>query len=164
MKIATLLITLLSLTSAVGPSQYTEVSHFAYKWYAEADSQPQAFWVRAKVGNQQSPKYYKDLQAWFIVAKYSPNWKSPYPTIPGIGHIHLNPALIVFVDLNPEIRLVYRKPENGDEWMIWTKLPPLPPALAGTAYTFQLLCWEKEGPPNYSLSLGSGANLVIVPK
>jgi hypothetical protein len=98
-------------------------------------------------------------------ALHDSNWK--WERIKGIGgELSFNPALIVFADFKMKTKLTWRgKVFADDEWIVWTRLPPLPKELIGTPLAFQLLLWDNKGAPRYTLTfLPYGSpNLTIVP-
>jgi len=115
----------------------------------------QTFWVKVEVGREMPPNpgRYKNMQTAIAIALHDPNWKGA--TIPGVGNIHFNPGLVIHYDCCMTVKPIHvysGSPVYPDEWIAWTKLPPIPPNLIGTKLTFQLLCWEKQGPPNYCLT------------
>jgi hypothetical protein len=174
---------LVALTAAflglLGLYAGSQVFDFSSKSPIEPCDAPQTFWVKLLVGrtaNQAPGIRYRDMKAAIVVAVYDPKWKEA--ALPGIGFtVRFNPAYVVFADYDATVSSLFRAddPQNEyDEWMVWTKLPPVPPTLVGVKLVFQVLCWENGVPPtNYFLShpwyapndfTTRGPNLLIIPK
>jgi len=155
-----------AVLSEAGSGQ-TPVLHAANsKSPVETSPNPQTFWVRLSHWGPSSRGTYDELKAALVIALHDSDWK--WGRINGIGgELSFNPALIVFADFNVNTKLVRRgQVFTDDEWIVWTKLPPLPKEVIGTPLTFQLLLWENKGAPKYTLTfLPYGSpNLTIVPE
>lgn len=150
----------LAFLSGLAPAQWTLASVVGDDPDYIRATDSQSFWRRVSIGHATIPRYYTNLQAALVIGQYSPSW--PNPTIKGLGVLQVNPAVLLYADLNLQTRFSYRT-NNEDRWMVWTKLPPIPNALIGHALAYQIVVWEKTGPPNYSLVDGGAARLVVAP-